>query len=578
MVLTDGCFFDMSKKVNHKTHPASPNRDQLASVRRLLDRGDVEMARQRLAALRKSFPSFKPLLALAWEVEDALGDPMRATARALEWHQASPNSMAALQALCNSAGLAGLPIIYGRILGQLAVMQGRAAVELPASMDTPLGPLSLKQAEALDLGRLHLADENPTAAMAALEGVDHPSARNNYALALFLAGDVTQACAMMEANWRADPVNLYALGSAVFWRCWLEGMDACLGYMEPLQQTVPLRCQDAIAQILALRFLGDEKAVVKAWEDAAGADYWQDADADQRQLFENLHEPWTELKGSNEIWFSNVWIKKLLAISQDFRGVSDLQWERRSNDLIGNCDAHVDYLVRAAVLGDELIRWLALSVLKRRAKNANTMALAGLKAWLTYSKGTDIARKEIFGWLIEEGLIDINEPTDVWLNGALQNVCSQKLTITDEPQDSPFPPQGTQLNERVHEAIRSGNLHVAFDLASELLQMHPEQPSALSNLAAIKEGLGHDAEEIAALYRRAFALAPDYLFARCGLARAWVSEGQVDKATQLLKGLLGREVFHRSEYRAFLLAHKALALAKGDKLAAQSMEQLIADL
>ena len=130
---------------------------------------------------------------------------MLAAARAVAWQRASPQSRAANEALCSSARAAGLVAVYGRALQRLTAMDGAGVYSLPESINSPFGTLSHEQAEALDLSRMHLADENPTAAMAVLQGLDHPSARNNLALAAFVGGDLAQAVAVIEANWRAEP-------------------------------------------------------------------------------------------------------------------------------------------------------------------------------------------------------------------------------------------------------------------------------------------------------------------------------------------------------------------------------------
>jgi len=568
----------MSKTNSRKSHPSSPNADQIAAVRRMIDQGDAMHANLRLAVLRKSFPDFKPLLGLAWEIEDECGMPMRATARALEWQQASPNSRAAAQALYESAGKAGLSTICGRALGRLDAMDGGEIFQLPSSFASPLGEISLAQAEALDLSRMHLGDNKPSAAITVLQGVDHPSARNNLALALFVAGNVNQASSVVEANWQAEPNNLFALESAVRWRCWLQGMDRCQGFLAPLLHTVPRRSQDAISRVLALRFLGDNKAAFKAWEDSSTADYWSLADADQRETFDDLKMPTFQWPGGSAMWFPSGWIEELTVLSGKLKGVSEKFVAQKWDGIIATCDSHVDYLVRVVSLGGEVAGFFALSVLKYRAKQKDALSIAGLTVLLKNSNGPDAWRMDLLNWLIEHELRSASEPADVWLNGELRNIRSQSFTITDEAQASPFPPEGTVLNERVLEAIGLGNLRLAHDLATQLHQMHPEQPSALTNLAAVKEGLGAEHFEIADLYRRALAMAPDYLFARCGLARALTREGRVEEARKLLEGLMEREVFHRSEYRSLLLTQQALALAIGDVKAAKGLADAVADL
>ena len=564
----------MSKTSHRKIQPPTPSAIQLTAVRRLAQSGDRAQAQQRLAVLRKSFPDFKPLLGLAWEVEDACGVPMLAAARAVAWQRASPQSRAANEALCSSARAAGLVAVYGRALQRLTAMDGAGVYALPESINSPFGTLSHEQAEALDLSRMHLADENPTAAMAVLQGLDHPSARNNLALAAFVGGDVAQAAAVIEANWRAEPDNLFALNSLVRWRCWIQGLDACLGFAAPLRHTTPRRAEDAVAQISALRFLGEDSAALLAWNNAEKAPYWPDVDDELRAMFSNLQRADVALAGGSNMWFPGPWLRALSSIAN----LPENQWEPRWDAVIETCDAHVDYLYRVATLGDPAARKLGQSVLKLRAKRADTAALARLQALLTHPAGPDSGRMELCSWLESEGLRNSGEPVSMWQAGALRMINPHGFRISNEPKASPFPPPGTRLNERFHEAIGLGKLPKALDLALQLRQMYPQEPSALINLAAIKEGLRHPADGITALYRQAFSMAPDYLFARCGWARCLTREGKISEAKSLLEGILDREEFHRSEYQSILLTQRELALALGEHEIARNLDQAITDL
>ena len=378
----------------------------------------------------------------------------------------------------------------------------------------------------------------------------------------------------MRANWQADPDNLFALDSVIRWRCWSQGLDRCIGFVAPLRHTTPRRAEDAIAQISALRFLGEDKAALLAWQNCEKAPYWKGASNDLRAIFADLKQAGVELPGGSGMWFSGPWIRALTVIA----GKSEDQWEQHGDTLLETCDAHVDYLTRAVCLGDAAARLLAMSVLKLRAQRSDTAALAGLHALLAHPNGPDSARMDLLNWLCDQGLRNRKEAAEVWLKGRVHPILSYGMRITDTPRASPFPSMGTAMNERVHQLIGQGKLVQALDLARQLQQLYPAEPSALTNLAAIKEALRHAAVDVIDLYRQAYALAPDYLFARCGLARCLANQGSIEEAHALLEGILDREEFHRSEYRSFLMAQRALALASGDKEAARNLGESLADL
>ena len=557
----------LSKKLN-----STPDREQIAGVRRLVDRGDMVLARKRLDVLRKSYPDFEPLLGMVWEIESRGGHPIQATVRAYEWHRALPNSSMALEALCESANLAGYTAILGCALRRLSVMKGQDDVQAPEMLDSPLGALTLEQGEAIDLSRMHLAVNNPAAAIAVLQDVNHPSARNNLAIALFITGDLAQARAVIEANWRAGPDNLFALESAVRWRCWAEGLDRCMGFSAPLQHTQPRRADDAIAQISALRFLGDEKAVQLAWKNSKNAPYWKDTEDEYRTKFASLKETGVELLGNINMWFPGPWIKKLSTFSS--KDKADPRWDAH----LEACDAHVDYLVRAVDFGDAITRLMALSVLKHRVKRSDPAAVASLTSLLTHSNGPDDARIELLNWLTTQGLRKRSEPAQIWISGESRSIRLYDLRITDEPRPSHFPPEGAAISDQIHEAIDHHQHKKALTLAQILLKMYPDDPQALVNLAGIKEGLRYKDAEVADIYRQAYALAPDYLFARCGLARCLARLGNLKEAHSLLDGLIEREEFHRSEYRSLLMSQRSLALASGEHEAVKNLDKSLDQL
>ena len=568
----------MTKHHKRSTQAPSPNPEQVAAIRRLIDSGNHAEAKRRLEAMRKSFPAFKPLYALAWEVEDVLGSPSLATARALEWQRASPNSRAALEAVCQSARSAGLNMLYARALNRLRVLDGETEVVLPPYLDNPLGAILPEQAEAVDLSRVHMDDGNPAAAIAVLQGVDHPSARNNLARALFADGQVPPALAVAEANWQASPHNLFALDCVVRWRCWLRGMDACVGLKAPLLHTVPLRMEDAAAQMQALRFLGDEEAVATVSNRTRQADFWNRASLAVRSEFNQLCFTEAEWGGRTVALFPLRWLNAHHDLVKQRANFSEQEIEQRGATIDAACDAHPDYLVRAMQMGNELSTIVAATVLIRRAKTSDAAALGALTGLLASGHGPDSVRKDVLRWMTEEGLAGQDVPVDIWLNGGLQTVRSHGMEISGEPLPSPFPPDGEELYDRMLAAMRRKDWSHALDIGMQLHRMYPHVPSPLSNMAAIKEAQGQPLAEIMALYSQAHTLNPDYLFARCGLARCLAAEGKVDEAREMLANLMQRTKFHVSEARTFLRTQRAMAEAAGDGETARNLDQAIARL
>ncbi|HET7863185.1 MAG TPA: hypothetical protein VFL86_02160 [Burkholderiaceae bacterium] len=582
----------MPKPPRRPARAQAPDPAQIAAVRRAAHAGQRAQARQRLAALRAAFPGHKPLLGLAWEIEDGGDDPMRAAARAYDWHRASPGSRAALEALHDSADRAGLTALQISAHRALQALAGTGTSRpLPLFIKTD-DSLSHEQAEALDLGRMHLHDDNPQATVAVLRDLQHPAARNNLAVALFMIGDVAAARQVAEANWQSGqsgqagqggPANLFALERMLRWRCWTEGMDRCAGFAATLRQAMPDRADHAMARVAALRFLGQADAAHQAWRDTAQAPYWEPGDP-RRGMFDALGDPAAEWPGGPLQWFPSTWLEGLRTLAtqaQQLKSPAAAQaaMDARFDAHFGTCDAHVDYLDRAVTLGDAPTREMAREVLMQRARHGDAAALAALQASLKYPAGPDTERGAVLAWLLEHGLIQPRSTVEIWQKGGLRRISPGRTKVHSAQGPSPFPPEGDALNRRVIEAIHRGALHDALDLAQRLQRLYPQQPMPLTHLAAIKEALRHPDAEVTDLYRQAHALDPSYLFARCGLAGRLAAQGQTEEARALIDGLLEqRQEMHFSEFRSLTQAQRALAVADGDLKAIQAADEALAAL
>lgn len=568
----------------------------------MAESGDLTKARRQITDLRRRTPDFKPLLALAWEIEDLANNSMAAAARAYDWLHASPNSTTAAEALHRSASKAGMPALALRAARQLQQDQAGLSPSIEP-FDTPFGPLNFEQACAVDLSRMHLSDGNFDAAETVLRDMDHPSARNNRAIALFSAGRIQQAQELIEANWQAEPSNLFALERVARWRCWRWGLPSAAGLSAPLLHTDAKRPEDATARVHGLLFLRQWDGADHAWQSSVNEAFWDFVRPEHRAEFhyagavaalqsaqmeealqrlrialeaDPAHQPSIDLQVSlvsgnhsheiqvSDLWFAQAWLDRATKL----RDLAPALQESEFDALCDACDAHADYLGWVAEMGGSTMRALALAILQRRARQRNEAAVAQLQQLLKLPCGPDAVRMRLYSWLRDQELIAVGQTLQIWMQGKLRDTDFQRIEIDQEPRPSPFPAKGAALYEQIHAAIGRSHLHKAQDMAKQLLKMYPQEPMALGVLAAIKEGLQHPQHEVTALYQQAYAVDPTYLFALCGLARAYIHDGLFEKARALLKErVLNRTKFHFSEYRSVLLTQRALALATGEPTA-----------
>jgi hypothetical protein len=350
------------------------------------------------------------------------------------------------------------------------------------------------------------------------------------------------------------------------------------GFTATLRASAPRRAEDATARVAALRFLGDDEGADAAWEDSAGLDFWDRAPQDQCDLFQALRLPGTEPPDDATAWLPRRWVKEedRIILSEKIVGPAATQ-ERLAAHRDG-LDAHTDYLVRTCEIADEDSRFFALSVLKHRALRGDAAARQAVVALLVGLGGPDGERTDLLRWLEEHGLHTPGDPVPLRAGASVRQIRLLNIRLSTEPRPSPLPKADQALLVRMLEAMRRGASAQAHALGLQLRDRHPDEPLVLVNLAAAKELMGEPLADRERLYREALALNPDYLFARCGLARCLAAEGRTDEARALIDGLMEREEMHVSEYRSLMLAQQAIALALGDTMGVRATEKGLREL
>ncbi|MBI4754187.1 MAG: hypothetical protein HY778_01910 [Betaproteobacteria bacterium] len=605
----------MSGKPRHgaarRAGEAKPQTAQMEAVRRASRAGRHDEARARGRALRAAFPAFRPLHHLAWEVEREAANPMAATSRAWDWVQAVAASVPALEALRDSALAAGRAALGAWAINRLRAMDGRPPLELPP-LHNPLGDLTLAQGVDMDLAQVFLNDQRYDEAIALMRHLDHPSARNNMGLAQFARGDVAAARETLEEAWQAWPGNLFALDRLMRLRLWVGGHDAAAPLAGPLAGAVPLRGEDAVAQLSGLIVLGQAQQADRAWAGHGAARFWKDSDKALRALFDYLGavaamalEHWDDARERSRAAmeakpdFAAAAEARLAARLHRVPGAVDVEvgdfgsWlpvsllheiRRSGKDsdalvrLLGRCDATADYLGAAAQYGGAAVRAVAVAILQQRAADGDEVALAEIKALLGRPCGPDRDRSQLHHWLASRGFLARGDRVEMLVGGRLRSIMPLSVTITAEPQESDLSEADQDLLEEAVEMASLGASARALELAQQLHARLPDYPTAIGNLAAIKEGLHHPDEEVEALYRRALGIDADYVFARAGLVRVLARRGELDAARELLLPVHEREEYHFTEWRAVLMARREMARATGDRSAEEAIDDGLRDL
>ena len=260
-------------------------------------------------------------------------------------------------------------------------------------------------------------------------------------------------------------------------------------------------------------------------------------------------------------WFPQSWIAELQTAKGAQAQEAAIEVQRR------RCDAHADYLAAAAELGGPAVRFYAIPILQLRARDGDSAALDTLRNLLVRPCGTDQDRLELDRWMQENGFVEAGEPQQVLLHGEVRELELRPMQLHAEPTNLGLPAASQARLEKMYRLLKRNDIQDALHIAEELVASHPRHPTLVANFASIKDALGHDLDEIEALFHRAAELDPTYLFAQAGLARVAARKGDVERARALLRPLENRKEYHFSDWRAILMAEREIAAARPDMAA-----------
>ncbi|MGH9847872.1 MAG: tetratricopeptide repeat protein, partial [Blastocatellia bacterium] len=160
-----------------------------------------------------------------------------------------------------------------------------------------------------------------------------------------------------------------------------------------------------------------------------------------------------------------------------------------------------------------------------------------------------------------------------WLKGEWQELRLRKTAITHEPRGE-FPPEVVRLMQEAHRAMYEQDGVKGEQLLKQALELAPDTPSLLNNLALayILQGRKEESDE---LVTQIFERFPDYLFAHTHMAHRRMQEGKYDEAEEMLIPLMEREVLHTTEAAAIYNALIELYLRRGNMEFAQRYFDLL---
>jgi len=193
--------------------------------------------------------------------------------------------------------------------------------------------------------------------------------------------------------------------------------------------------------------------------------------------------------------------------------------------------------------------------------------LAALRDFALGQRGPDQLRMQAAQVAVEEGLLPSGQ-LRMYMRGGWSDVMLLGFQIHGDP-DEDLPPKAERLMAKAFAALRENNPQEAETLLKQVLEIIPDLPGALNNLALAYEQQGRQ-EEAHALIQEVHARFPEYFFGIVAVAHLAIAAGDTERAESLLQSLLGTKRLHYTEFEALCNAQIELCLAQKKRDAARS--------
>lgn len=190
------------------------------------------------------------------------------------------------------------------------------------------------------------------------------------------------------------------------------------------------------------------------------------------------------------------------------------------------------------------------------------VALLRLIAYGTF--GCDDLRIRAIQALEELGQVESGEAHRVWLKGEWQAIRSQRLAANPEIASAPVP---SNLMPLYVAGIQAGNkkrFAEAERVWRDFIEKAPDFFPAYHNLGAVLQAVGKNADEAELLMKKSLDIAPNYLFARAGLATLYIASDRLDEARDTLEKADLSQTVHPSALASYFVARAKLAIATGE--------------
>lgn len=601
---------------NKRVNKPKPEPAQLKALEKLFEAKDYRTIVKRVRPLIAQFPDQGGLWQMLIDALAASEGDGAAGVAAYAWTEARPNSLRAHEHLLYYAFKLQLSMLLNQVSAKARDLGGGTpGLPLPDEKlaflrNQPDGSVaSIDDMVRFDLGRLHLAARDYQGALRVLDGLDLSSAHNNRAIALFHLERCDEAHEVFLTNWRANPGNLFALAWAARVQLYRGDEASASELCQPLVAATASRLDDALPQLELLLLMQRDQDAWDAFQRIVGSD-WYDKEIELGGATLRHYAACAASRLGDAPAARRLWNEALAMIPDHQRSISNLNTmdregqpspyprifrmdqvlpnsigkrfhdapqEADTDALLKSIAVATGYLRKIYLSGDDQMRQIAGLLLRYRARSGDVEAVRCLIEFPRLPIGTSEDRSAFLHLLREEGLIDADQPMELWDGKELRKVKVFGATILRGDVDSGLPPDLEELLIAATEDQYDGLFDAAETKLTAILERAPDHPTASGNLAALllQQGRKQQGRE---LLERIVATHPDYLVARSNLARILIQERNLDRAEDVLGDPSAIDEIHIQDLFTYYGSLAMLHAARGNDEAADAAINLLKSL
>jgi len=422
-------------------------------------------------------------------------------------------------------------------------------------------------------------------------------ALNNLSQVYWLEGNLAAAIESSNKVLDIQPDNVHALSNLTRFLFMQGKEEAALAFAKRLKDSNADATDRWVKKAEALSFIEDDEGVLalldeskhagefdqlneSVWHWCAVAEYrkgniakartyWKKtlklapyssfASDNLEELKKPLHERTCPQAFSLDMWLPSGTIKDLSsAVDRAAHQKDDKAFQNKIKAYMNSRPEILHFVPSALALGDSLSRDLAL---KLADMSAHPALLATLKDFALGREGPDTLRLEASQILSKHGIFESGKSIDLWLQGEWRPILMFGFQISPDPPEQPtLRPAAQRLMEQAIHALREKNGSKAEGFLRKALELQPQEPSLLNNLAVALnlQGKNDESEDLADRITERF---PDYFFGQAIAARRAIHAGDLEKAKTIVDKMMKKQELHVSEFGILCMCQIELMIA-----------------